>query len=227
MEDGGDMGASDGVEKGAKEGNDGESGRSGDKKSNNGFKGKKLRMIGVKVLELRNLIMNREEKRREREWSKEVASVENEAQRKEMEMQIMKQIETRKEMELEEMKVNLEKRESEKRMRLERELSKERRRRMKLEERLEEEEMEWRERIVDMQIQHEKQMMQMHADACQNQLQVIGAATRLVCQLFGSGNDGLGGGMGSLAPQDLQNTQHQGGLGNGGKPDTASPSEFL
>ncbi|KAK6125394.1 hypothetical protein DH2020_040863 [Rehmannia glutinosa] len=203
------------------------------KKLKKGFKGKKFRMVGAKVLELRDVIMRREEKRREREWSKELGSMENETERTEREMQIMKEIEKReegfygKEMEFEEMKMASEKREFEKRMRLERELDRERRQRMKLQERLEEEEMEWRERIVEMQIQHEKQMMQMHADSCQNQLQILGVVARLVCQLFGSANDGLGGGMGTLPPQGLQNLQHPGGLGDGEKPHATSPSEFL
>ncbi|KAK6151048.1 hypothetical protein DH2020_015980 [Rehmannia glutinosa] len=228
----GDLGVSDGGEGGGKEGND-ESGFNREKKLKKGLKGKKFRMVGAKVLELRDVIMRREEKRREREWSKELGSMENETERTEREMQIMKEIEKReegfygKEMEFEEMKMASEKREFEKRMRLERELDRERRQRMKLQERLEEEEMEWRERIVEMQIQHEKQMMQMHADSCQNQLQILGVVARLVCQLFGSANDGLGGGMGTLPPQGLQNLQHPGGLGDGEKPDATSPSEFF
>jgi hypothetical protein len=89
---------------------------------------------------------------------------------------------------------------------------------------MEEEEMEWRERMVAMQIEHEKQMMQMHAEACQNQMQVLGVMARILCQFFGSGNDGLGGtGLGTLPPQVLH---HGGGLGNV-KPDAGSPSEFM
>lgn len=81
--------------------------------------------------------------------------------------------------------------------------------------------------MVKIQIEHEKQMMQMHADACQNQMQILGVMARLVCQFFGSANDGLGGGLGTLPPQVLQNLQHPGGLGDSGKPDANSPSEFL
>ncbi|KAK4416432.1 hypothetical protein Salat_2468700 [Sesamum alatum] len=190
-------------------------------------------MVGAKVLELRDVIMRREEKRREREWSKEVGEMESEMARKEREIRMEKQLKEReesihrKEMELEEVQMNWAKREAEKRVRLERELDEERRQRMKFEEKWEEEEMEWRERIVEMQIEHEKQMMQMHADACQNQLQILGVVARLVCQFFGSTNDGLGGGMGPLPPQVLQNLQHSGGLGDSGKPDATLPSEFL
>ncbi|GLT61320.1 hypothetical protein SLA2020_340390 [Shorea laevis] len=115
-------------------------------------------------------------------------------------------------------------RESEKRLRLEREFSEERRRRMRMEEEREEEEMEWRERMVGLQIEHEKQMMQMHAEACQNQMQVLGVMARLVCQFFGSASDGLAGALGALPPQVLQ---HPGGLGDNGKPDANSPSEFM
>ncbi|PRQ56297.1 hypothetical protein RchiOBHm_Chr1g0334211 [Rosa chinensis] len=74
--------------------------------------------------------------------------------------------------------------------------------------------LEWRERMVGLQIQHEKQMMQMHAEACQNQLQILGVMARFVCQFFGSMSDGLGGGLGTLPPQILQNLQHPGGLGD-------------
>lgn len=96
-----------------------------------------------------------------------------------------------------------------------------------MEEKREEEELEWRERMMGLQIEHEKQMMQMHAEACHNQMQILGVMARLVCQSFGSVNDGLGGGLGSLPPQVLQNLQHPGDLGDNGKPEDNSPSEFL
>ena len=96
-----------------------------------------------------------------------------------------------------------------------------------MEEKMEEDEMEWRERMVAMQIEHEKQMMRMHADACQNQMQILGIMARLICQFFGSPTDGLGGGLGGLPPQVLQNLQHTGGLPDNGKPDSNSPSEFI
>lgn len=230
--EGGDLGVSDGGEGGAKEGNEG-SGLNGGKKWKKGVKGKRLRMVGAKVLELRDVIMRREEKRREREWSKEVGAMENEIERDEGEMRMNKQMKEReegiypKEMEMEELQMTWKRKELEKRMRLEREFDQERRRRMKWEEKWEEEEMEWRERLVEMQVEHEKQMMQMHADSCQNQLQLLGVVARLVCQFFGSTNDGLGSGMGPLPPQVLQNLQHPGGLSDNGKPDATSPSEFL
>lgn len=128
---------------------------------------------------------------------------------------------------LEERQVRWAKRECEKRLRLEREFDEEKRQRMKLEEKWEEEEMEWRQRLVNMQIEHEKQMMQMHADACQNQTNLLAIMARLVCQFFGSTNDGLGGGLGTLSAQVLQNLQHPGGMSDSGKPDAPSPSEFL
>ncbi|XP_065627257.1 uncharacterized protein LOC112003170 isoform X4 [Quercus suber] len=61
--------------------------------------------------------------------------------------------------------------------------------------------MEWKERMLGLQIEHEKQMMQMQAEACQNQMQVLGVMARLVCQFFGSASDGLGGALGGLPPQ--------------------------
>jgi len=74
-----------------------------------------------------------------------------------------------------------------------------------------------------MQVEHEKQMMQMHVEACQNQMQVLGIMARLLCQFFGSGTDGLSNGLGALPPQVLH---HGGGLGDV-KPDVNSPSEFI
>lgn len=126
-------------------------------------------------------------------------------------------------MELEERQLRWVRRELEKRLRLERELDAERRWRKRVEEKMEEEEMEWRQRMVAMQVEHEKQMMQMHVEACQNQMQVLGIMARLLCQFFGSGTDGLSNGLGALPPQVLH---HGGGLGNV-KPDANSPSEFI
>ncbi|PRQ56229.1 putative dephospho-CoA kinase [Rosa chinensis] len=97
---------------------------------------------------------------------------------------------------------------------------------MRMEERREEEELEWRERMVGLQIQHERQMIPMHAEACQNQMQILGVMARFVCQFFGSMNDGLGGGLGTLPPQILQNLQHLCGLGDNGKPDSSSPPDL-
>ncbi|KAL3526981.1 hypothetical protein ACH5RR_011637 [Cinchona calisaya] len=197
-----------------------------------GFDGKRFRMVGAKVLELRDVVLRREEKRREREWCREEGLIEREKRKMERELmrerRNMKRDEDMemKEVELEERQMIWARRELERRMRLEKEIDEERRRRMELEERWEEEKMEWREKMVGMQIEHEKQI-QMHADACQNQLQILGVIARLMCQFFGSANDGLGGGLGALPPQVLQNLHHPGGLGDGGKPDASSPSEFL
>ncbi|GMP27454.1 hypothetical protein CsSME_00003442 [Camellia sinensis var. sinensis] len=196
-------------------------------------RGKRLGLVGAQVLELRDVMVRKEERRREREWSKEEGFLEREDKKREREMGKEKQRNQRdegvemRELELEERQMMWARREFEKRSRLEREFDEERRRRMKLEEKWEEEEMEWRERVVGLQIEHEKQMVQMHADACQNQMQILGVMARLVCQFFGSANDGLGGGLGVLPPQVLQNLQHPGGLGDNGKPDANSPSEFI
>ncbi|KAK8579803.1 hypothetical protein V6N13_142973 [Hibiscus sabdariffa] len=82
-------------------------------------------------------------------------------------------------------------------MRSEEELDEERR----MEEKLEEESMEWKERLLGLQIEHEKLMMQMHMEAFQNQMQILGVMARLFCQFYGSANDG--------------------------KPDSSSPSEVI
>ncbi|KAF7831077.1 stress response protein NST1-like [Senna tora] len=183
----------------------------------------RLGSIGAQVLELRDAMMRREERRREREFRKEKeAEFRKEKRRSERE----EWLENR-ESELEERQLTWARREFEKRVRLERELMEERKWRKRIEEKMEEEEMEWRERMVALQVEHEKQMMQMHADACQNQMQILGIMARLLCQFFGSTSDGLGGGLGALPPQVLQNLQHTDGLGDNGKPDANSPSEFI
>ncbi|KAL3378164.1 hypothetical protein AABB24_004202 [Solanum stoloniferum] len=203
------------------------------RKMRKGFCGRRIRMVGGQVLELRDVLMRREEKRREREWSREKGMLEREERRKKMELCRERRDDERNEdiemkgLMLEERQMRWAKRECEKRLRLEREFDEEKRQRMKLEEKWEEEELEWRQRLVNMQIDHEKQMMQMHADACQNQANLLGIMARLVCQFFGSANDGLGGGLGTLSAQVLQNLQHPGGLSDSGKPDAPSPSEFL
>ncbi|KAB1211277.1 hypothetical protein CJ030_MR6G021533 [Morella rubra] len=194
---------------------------------------RRLRLMGAKVSELRDVVMKREERKREREFQQEKSELEREDQRKEAYLRAVRRryereewLENR-ELELEERELMWTRREFERRSRLEREFGEERRRMMRMEEEREEEEMEWRERMVSLQIEHEKQMMQMHAEACQNQMQVLGVMARLICQFFGSASDGLGGALGALPPQVLQNLQHPGGLDDNGKPDSNSPSEFL
>ncbi|PQM36716.1 vicilin-like seed storage protein [Prunus yedoensis var. nudiflora] len=194
---------------------------------------RRLGLVSAQVLDLRDVVVKREERRRERECRRENSEAEREEKRKELECRREKRRNEReewledRELELEEREVMWARKEFEKRLRLEREFDEERRRRMRMEEKREEAELEWRERMVSLQIEHEKQMMQMHAEACQNQMQILGVMARLVCQFFGSVNDGLGGGLGALPPQVLQNLQHPGDLGHIGKPEANSPSEFL
>ncbi|KDP33545.1 hypothetical protein JCGZ_07116 [Jatropha curcas] len=239
-EEEGDNGDDDNVNGDGEE--DGESG--GDKgngdmgiarklKTKKGFGGnRRLGLLGAQAVDLRDVVLRREDKRREREFSKEKYMLESEEKRRELElMRETRQNEREErmenwEIELEERDFIWTRREFERKARIERELEEERKKRRIMEEKREEEEMEWRERMVAMQIEHEKAMMQIHADACQNQMQILGLVARLVCQFFGA-NDGLGGGLGGLPPQVLQNLQHPGGLGDNGKPDTNSPSEFM
>ncbi|KAK3012573.1 hypothetical protein RJ639_009722, partial [Escallonia herrerae] len=192
-------------------------------------RGRKLRkgLVGARILELRDVVIRREEGRVEREWSREEGVLEGEERRRDK-RRIEKdgEVDVR-ELQLEERQMAWARREYNMRLRLEMGFDEERRRRMKMEEKWEEEEMEWRERMVNAQIEHEKRMMQMHTDAFQNQMQILGVMARLVCQFFGSASDALGGGLGPLPPSVLQNLQHPGGLGDGGKPDATSPSEFF
>ncbi|KAK2643980.1 hypothetical protein Ddye_019175 [Dipteronia dyeriana] len=203
------------------------------KKSFGGRKG--FGFLRTQVLDLRDVVVRREDKRREREFTREKGSMEREEKRRETELRKEKWMSEReegverRETESEETGLRWARKEYERRVRLENELYEERRKRMRIEEKREEEEMEWRERMVGLQIEHEKSMMQMQAEACQNQLQILGVMARLICQFFGSSNDGLGGGLGTLPPQVLQNLQHPEpeGLCDNGKPDANSPSDFL
>ncbi|KAG6659902.1 hypothetical protein CIPAW_03G068200 [Carya illinoinensis] len=204
------------------------------KKSKKGFGiNRRLRLMGTKVSELRDVVVKREERKRERQFQMEKSEIEREQNRKEARLRaVARRYETKewlenRELELEERELIWARREFERRRRLERDFVDERRRKLRMEQEREEEEMEWRERMVGLQIEHEKQMMQIHAEACQNQMQIIGVMARLVCQFFGSASDGLGGALGALPPQVLQSLQHPGGLSDNGKPDANSPSEFL
>ncbi|KAK6927879.1 hypothetical protein RJ641_006470 [Dillenia turbinata] len=203
------------------------------KRAKKGLGFRRIGSVGSHVLEMRDMGMRREERSREREFRREQGVLERDERRRKRKIkneerrdEVEEKIKSR-EFELEERQMAWMRREYERRMRLEREFYEERRRRMKVEERREEEEMEWRERMVKLQIEHEKRMVQMHADACQTQMQILGSMARLLCQFFGSANDGLGGGLGPLPPQVLQNIQHPGGLGHNGKSDVNSPSEFI
>lgn len=81
------------------------------------------------------------------------------------------------------------------------------------EEMREEEEMEWREKMLGMQMEHEKQVMQMHAEACQAQMQMLSILVRFVCQLLtstaSSGAGGSDGGINGLQHHVIDNMQQQ------------------
>ncbi|CAN0897412.1 hypothetical protein LINGRAHAP2_LOCUS19114 [Linum grandiflorum] len=177
---------------------------------------KRLGLLGAQIVELRDTVVRREEKRREREFDLETRAFERKKRTRSEELDLGMEMEERK-------------------MKDEKDLEEKRRKKMReMEEKREEEEMEWREKLLRLQIEHEKLMMQMQAEACQNQIQILGVMARLVCSIYGSGgSDGLGGGLGGLQHhQVMQNLQqHPGGLDGGddnGKPDhSSSPSEFL
>ncbi|CAN1160797.1 hypothetical protein LINPERHAP2_LOCUS23565 [Linum perenne] len=213
---------------------------SSDKAKKGTLKGvsKRLGLLGAQVVDLKDMVVRREEKRREREFNLENSHFEKKQRSSSSEKEDTSNSKLEKwEMELEERELALEAREL--RNGYEIEDIEEKRRKMRLmEEKREEEEMEWRERVLRMQIEHEKLIMQIQAEACQNQMQILGVMARLVCQFYGPGNDGLGGGLvgGLGAHQVLQNLQqqhhhhHPGGDelgGDGSKPGSSSPSEFL
>ncbi|XP_021755033.1 stress response protein nst1-like [Chenopodium quinoa] len=199
------------------------------------LKKRRIAMLGARVVELRNVLVKRDERRKEREFAREDGLAAKEAGRIEMEnlkekrvREAEERVEER-ELELEEMQLKWARKEFDRKVRFEREFDEERRRRMKMEEKREEQELEWRERMLSLQIEHEKQTMQMHADACQNQLLILGIMARFMCQFFGSSGDGLGGVLGGLPPQVLQNLQHPGAgdLGDNSKPGSNSSPEFM
>ncbi|CAI0418484.1 unnamed protein product [Linum tenue] len=198
-------------------------GHGGDRKGKLKGVSKRLGLLGAQVVDLRDVVVRREEKRREREFDHENGAFECEERRREEKEEKLEKWE----MELEERELGWGRKEFERRLRVERDLEEKRRQMRAMEEKREEEEMEWRERVLRLQIEHEKTIMQVHAEACHNQMQILGVMARLVCQFYGSAADGLGGGLGGLPSQVLQNLQHPGGLGDNGKPDSSSPSEFL
>lgn len=68
------------------------------------------------------------------------------------------------------------------------------------------EEMEWMERMVMMQVEHEKQAMQMHADACHAHLHILGILVRVLCQFVRPSSEADGGLP--LPTQVVENSQH-------------------
>lgn len=149
--------------------------------------GGRLGIIGSRVVGLGKMAMRREERRREREAERETEDWERWWRRRAREQRRKADVAAEKE-------------EEERR---------ERWRRRSREERREEEEMEWRERLLGMQIEYEKQVMQMHADACQAQMQMIGILFRLVCQFLGAGASGSDGGLGGMPHPVMQQQQQQ------------------
>ncbi|KAK8960887.1 hypothetical protein KSP40_PGU014757 [Platanthera guangdongensis] len=108
------------------------------------------------------------------------------------------------------------------------------------EESRDEEELEWRERLLGMQMEHQKRVMQMHADACQAQIQMLGILVRLACQFLspaassgtGRTDDRINGlqhnAMHSSQQQPLQQQLSSGSLvGDNGKNDAHSGEGYL
>ncbi|GAB2288938.1 hypothetical protein Dimus_023244 [Dionaea muscipula] len=206
------------------------------------LKKRKLAFLETQVSELRDMMLRREERRREREGSMGKDQVmmrrgrAKESLKRDAEEEEEVEVEgKRREFELQKMWAR---RESERMLQWGKELAEERQWRMRMEERREEEEMQWRDRLIVMQIEHEKQMMQMHANACQNQLQILGAMARLINDALAAAAAAAAAALpAALPPQVLQSLQQQqqhtggggggGALGDHGKPDANSPPEFL
>ncbi|KAF3796753.1 hypothetical protein EJ110_NYTH01035 [Nymphaea thermarum] len=179
-------------------------------KKDSGWRARVFSLLCTHLLEIRDLMVRREERERERDRVSDGSG--GGRQRG---------------FECEERESLWEQRAVERELRVERELEEERQRRMRMEEKKEREEMEWRERMVSLQMEHEKQMMQMHADACQNQMQILGVLVRLMYQLFGSGGDGLGG-LNSMPSQVLQAMHHPEGMVSAEeKPEAHSAADFI
>ncbi|RWV84174.1 hypothetical protein BHE74_00051735 [Ensete ventricosum] len=147
-------------------------------------RGKKMGFLGTDMVRLGEIAMRREERRREREASREEEDRERERRERALEHQ--------------------------RQMDEEEERREQWRRRMSREERREEEEMEWRERMLVMQMEHEKQVMQMQADAFQDQMQMIAILVRVICQFLGGATAGGGdGGIGGIQHHVMQQQQQQ------------------
>ena len=135
----------------------GELGFAGVKKLKMGLGGnERLRLMGSKVLDLRDVMVKKEERKREREFQGEKEEAVREENRREAHWRAVKRrydreegLENR-ELELEERELMWAKREVERRLRLEREFDDERRERMRMEEEREEKEMEWKERMLGL-----------------------------------------------------------------------------
>ncbi|CAN6457616.1 unnamed protein product [Victoria cruziana] len=184
------------------------------RKKDSGWRARVFSLLCTHLLEIRGLMVKREEREKEKERGrKRVIDGSSGGREQEFGCEDLESLWERRAMERE--------------LRMERELEEGRQRRMRMEEKREREEMEWRERMVSLQMEHEKQMMQMHADACQNQMQILGVLVRLMYQLFGSGNDGLGG-LNPMPSQVLQAMHHPEGMVPAEeKPETHSAADFI
>ncbi|KAG6501279.1 stress response protein NST1-like [Zingiber officinale] len=147
------------------------------------FRRKKVEFFSSKMVEIGEIAMRREERRREKELVREEEYLERELQKRAFVHQ--------REMDEEE----------DRRLQW-------RKRRLR-EERREVEDMEWRERILVMQMEHEKQAMQMQADAFQAQMQMIAILVRIICQFLGGGAGGSDGGIGGMQHQVMQPQQQE------------------
>ncbi|XWS08346.1 hypothetical protein CRYUN_Cryun41cG0071800 [Craigia yunnanensis] len=165
------------------------------RKSRKGVGGSKgFGLLGTQVLELRDVVVRREEKRKEREFVREKGEMEGEQKRRELEF-------------------GKEKRWSEREERME-----DREREREFEER----ELVWASKEGDRRLRLGRNWIRREGGGEEWR--------RSAKKRRWSGrraNDGLAAGLGGLPPQVLQNLQHSGGLGDNGKPDSNSPSEFI
>lgn len=147
------------------------------------FRRKKMEFLRSKMVHLGEIAMRREEKRREREAVREQECRERELQKRAF----------------------MHRRELDEEEERRQQWSKRRRR----EERSEVEDMEWRERILMMQMEHEKQTMQMQDDAFQAQMQMIVILVRIICQFLGGRAGGGDSGIGGMQHHVMQPQQQE------------------
>eukprot|EP01018_Ginkgo_biloba_P018002 Gb_15357 [translate_table: standard] len=177
-----------------------------------------LGFLGAQFAELRDLELRREERERRKEMEmeeramlREEAEREREREREERQRE-REERERIRERDRDEMERAREEREWEREMRDQERREEERQRWRILEEKRDRVEMEWRESMMNLQMEHQTQIMQLQAQLAQGQQQTTTLLFGIIGQLSGQGGDITGQGV-SLSPivsQILQNIQQPG-----------------
>lgn len=196
-----------------------------------------LGFLGSQFAELRDHEMRREEKERRKEMEmeervmlREEAEREKEREREERQRE-REDRERIREKEREEMERVRAEREWERDLREHERWQEERQRWRSLEEKRERVEMEWMESMLNLQIEHQTQMMQLQAQLAQGQQQISALLLGLIGQISGQGGDITGQGV-SLNPviaQVLQSMQQPvvSLVPNGDRRGASNDSQFI